>query len=317
MTRSVLTWRIQGEDLVGTLHPPDSDWSGDGQTAQDLAVLLLNSGPAPRAGNSDLSVHVAERLAAHGIPVLRFDFAGLGDSSGETPNDKEQYWRDVLAGRNDLTTLALVRRVKRELGLTRVVVGGLCAAALPALRAADRDTNDVAGVILLEPAFHVTIPRVVTTADSTPTVVSPKPSLLQRAFSIREWLLFLTGDNPLARACRPLQGQLLEALKSSFGHTLPSDANVALVCNWQNSLSRGIPSLVVVAEGQRADCDLPRILGSLPKERAALVSLVRIPRTNHLLTAGTARETVVEGIDRWVLANFGAPTPTRVPAHGW
>ncbi|HTF88625.1 MAG TPA: alpha/beta fold hydrolase [Planctomycetota bacterium] len=316
MTRSVLTWRIQGEDLVGTLHAPDPEWSGDGQAGQDLALLLLNSGPAPRAGNSDLSVHVAERLASRGIPVLRFDFAGLGDSSGETPNDKEQYWRDVLAGRNDQTTMALVRRVKRELGLSRVVVGGLCAAALPTLRAADRDSNDVSGVILLEPAFHLTIPRVVTTADSRPAVVSPKRNLLERALSVREWLLFLTGENPLARACRPLRTQMLEALKASFGHTLPTDANVALVCNWQNSLARGVPSLVVVAEGQRADCDLPRILGSLPKERAALVSQVRIPRTNHILTAGTARETVVDSIDRWIAANFGAPTATRVTAHG-
>jgi alpha-beta hydrolase superfamily lysophospholipase len=310
VARTLLTWRIHDEDLVGTCHAPALEQPASSWRSYDVGVLLLNAGPAPRAGNSDLSVHVADRLALRGIPVFRFDFAGLGDSSGPTPHDKEAYWREVLDGRNDQATLALVRRIRREFNVSRLIVGGLCAAAVPALRTADRITKEVAGVILLEPALHLTIPRVLVTPDAT-LVVAPQRTKLQRALSVHEWLLFLTGDNRIARAVRPMRTFLLETLRSSVGHTLPTDANVALVQRWQSSLVRGVQSLVVVAERQRADSDLPRILHSLPKEHAQLVSVVRVPRTNHLLTSGGAREAVVAAIERWVLERFVA---RRAPA---
>lgn len=50
-----------------------------------VGVLILNAGPAPRAGNSDLSVRIGDRLAARGNSVLRFDPPGLGDSRGSVP----------------------------------------------------------------------------------------------------------------------------------------------------------------------------------------------------------------------------------------
>jgi alpha-beta hydrolase superfamily lysophospholipase len=315
VTRSALRWHIQGEDLVGTLHAPPAEWRGEMARSHELGVLLLNAGPAPRAGNSDLSVHIADRVAQHGVPVFRFDFAGLGDSTGATPLDKDVYWRDVLAGRNDEATFVLVRRIKREFRIARLVIGGLCAAAVPALRTADRDTRDVAGVILLEPAVHLTMPRVFVTSDSKVVVEAmSERTRLQRALSAREWLLFLTGENRFARALRPMRTYLLDRLKASVGHTLPTDANVALVRRWQGSLLRGVPTLTVVAQGQRADGDLPRILQSL--QHRELVSVVRIPETNHILTGGSARDTVVGEVERWLTETFsGSITLAAQPSR--
>lgn len=306
MTRSILTWRIHGEDLVGTLHEPTASHSDSAPRFHGLGALLLNAGPAPRAGNSDLSVHLGERLAAAGIPVFRFDFAGLGDSSGARPPDKCGYWQDVVDGRNDAATLELVRRVKREYALPRLIVGGLCSAALPALRVADSESQEVAGLLLLEPALHMTIPRV--GPDPVSVVERTDSSRLRRALSLREWLLFLTGESKLARAARPLRAPLLSALKASAGHTLPRDANVPLIGRWQNCLQRGVPALAVVAEGQRIDGDLPRILHTFPSARRSLVDVVRVPRTNHVLTTGHARDTVLDATERWLREHFGSPT---------
>ncbi|HUR27028.1 MAG TPA: alpha/beta fold hydrolase [Planctomycetota bacterium] len=312
MTRSILTWRIHGEDLVGTLHEPTTIPSERGPRFQDLGVLLLNAGAAPRAGNSDLSVHIGERLAAAGIPVFRFDFAGLGDSTGATPEDKCGYWESVVEGRNDAATLALVRRIKRQFGLSRLIVGGLCSAALPALRVADRDARDVAGLLLLEPALHMTIPRV----GSDPAAIAERvnTSRLRRAFSLREWLLFLTGESKVARAARPLRAPLLSALRASAGHTLPRDANVTLIAHWQSCLLRGIPALAVVAEGQRIDGDIPRILHTFSGPCRALVDIVRVPRTNHILTSGGARDVVLDAAERWVQTHF-AEAASRGRTH--
>src|SRR5262245_60909870 len=122
--RQILAWRARGEELIGTWHVP----AAASASAPACAVLLLNAGPAPRAGNSDLSVHLGDRLAGRGTPVFRFDFPGLGDSSGALPPDSDAYWREVQAGRNDEVTLALATRIREQFGITHIVVGGLCAA---------------------------------------------------------------------------------------------------------------------------------------------------------------------------------------------
>lgn len=64
-------------DLLGWYHPPEPG------LARDLGVVLC----APN-GYESLCVHwalriLAERLAAHGIPTVRFDLAGTGDALGD------------------------------------------------------------------------------------------------------------------------------------------------------------------------------------------------------------------------------------------
>lgn len=64
-----------GEGLAGILTRP----SGPG-SADRPAALLLNVGLTYRVGPSRLYVRLARQLAADGIPTLRFDFSGVGDS---------------------------------------------------------------------------------------------------------------------------------------------------------------------------------------------------------------------------------------------
>ena len=48
-----------------------------------LGVIILIGGPQYRAGAHRQFVHLARSLADEGIACLRFDFRGMGDSSGE------------------------------------------------------------------------------------------------------------------------------------------------------------------------------------------------------------------------------------------
>jgi hypothetical protein len=63
-------------NLVGVLCHP----SPDQPTAEDTFVILLNSGTLHRVGPCRLYVKLAQHLANIGIPSLRFDFSGIGDS---------------------------------------------------------------------------------------------------------------------------------------------------------------------------------------------------------------------------------------------
>jgi hypothetical protein len=70
--------------LVATLTPAAHSGSG----APRCIAVLTNSGVIPRSGPHRMNVHLARRFAEMGIPSIRFDMSGLGDSrrsSGTLP----------------------------------------------------------------------------------------------------------------------------------------------------------------------------------------------------------------------------------------
>lgn len=72
---TALVFECQGEQLLGIVHKP----------AKPIAVGIvpvIAGGPQYRAGVSRNMVEMAREMSAAGIPVLRFDHRGLGDSSG-------------------------------------------------------------------------------------------------------------------------------------------------------------------------------------------------------------------------------------------
>jgi uncharacterized protein len=65
-----------GEALIGIVHRP--------QVPAVVGVLaVVAGGPQYRAGVGRGMVSLARALACNGVPVMRFDYRGLGDSSGD------------------------------------------------------------------------------------------------------------------------------------------------------------------------------------------------------------------------------------------
>lgn len=118
--------------LVGVLHPTP--------TPASCGVLILVGGPQYRAGSHRQFVLLARFLAAQGVPVLRFDYQGMGDSDGEAL-DFSNIGGDITAA----ITLACQR-----LNLQGVVIWGLCDAASAALLHSVDDPR-VRGLVLLNP----------------------------------------------------------------------------------------------------------------------------------------------------------------------
>jgi exosortase A-associated hydrolase 1 len=102
-----------GDRLLGILHRPrDGDPS--------VGVVLVVGGPQYRVGSHRQFVLLARHLAAAGIPVFRFDYRGMGDSTGAA--------RDFEAIGED-TRAALEAFLAQMPGVGQVVLWGLCDAA--------------------------------------------------------------------------------------------------------------------------------------------------------------------------------------------
>lgn len=114
-----------------------------------VAAIFLNAGAVRRIGPNRIWVETARRWAALGVPTLRIDLDGIGDSEGDAARYRdvgEFYERDELAGEIRAYADALVART----GAARLVLAGLCAGGYWAYHGADRDER-VAAAYLLNP----------------------------------------------------------------------------------------------------------------------------------------------------------------------
>ncbi len=122
-----------GEPMVGVIHRPEGEAT--------RGVLVVVGGPQYRVGSHRQFLLLARHLAADGIPVMRFDYRGMGDSPGAS--------RTFESVGEDLRH-AIDRFVEACPGVREVVVWGLCDAASAALFYAADDPR-VAGLVLLNP----------------------------------------------------------------------------------------------------------------------------------------------------------------------
>ena len=104
-------------------------------------VVLVVGGPQYRVGSHRQFTLLARALAQQGVPVLRFDYRGMGDSEGEM--------RDFLDVDADLRA-AIDAFTAQVPSVQEVVLWGLCDAATAAMLYAHQDKR-VAGLVLLNP----------------------------------------------------------------------------------------------------------------------------------------------------------------------
>ncbi|NBV19045.1 hydrolase 1, exosortase A system-associated [Janthinobacterium sp.] len=104
-------------------------------------VLVVTGGPQYRVGSHRQFTLLAAALAARGLPVLRFDLRGMGDSEGSA--------RDYRAAGPDIAG-ALAQFFAAVPSLREVVLWGLCDGATAAACHAPHDAR-VQALVLLNP----------------------------------------------------------------------------------------------------------------------------------------------------------------------
>jgi hypothetical protein len=124
--------------LAGVLTEPDqASWR-----AGAPAVLMWNVGLNHHVGPWRFNVELARMLGKRGVPSLRFDVSGLGDS--ETRRDTRSDHERALADVTDAIGYLEKRKIARS-----VILVGFCSSVDAAHVLAARDPR-VAGVVYLE-----------------------------------------------------------------------------------------------------------------------------------------------------------------------
>src|SRR5882672_10364144 len=113
-----------GRPLAGWTHLPASD------RMYDCGVVLCNPFGIEMMSTRRAFRHLADRLARRGVPVLRFDFDGTGDSAG-TDHDAARVERWMESIDHAIHQLGQVSGVKR-VALVGLRLGALLARAYAA-----------------------------------------------------------------------------------------------------------------------------------------------------------------------------------------
>jgi uncharacterized protein len=221
-TESALVVRCQGEQLVCVLHDPPA--------ASDLpGVLVIVGGPQYRVGSHRQFVLMARAFANAGYPVLRFDYRGMGDSSGEM-RTFEQVSEDIR--------VAIDCFMRARPGMPGVVLWGLCDAAAAALMYGTSDTR-VCALVLANPWVR-------TAAGQAKAYVQQYYTrrFLQRSF----WRKLLSGGLDIPKAVRELAATV-RATRSPEGGAQPQSATESFLGRMLRGMQRfASPVLIVISE---------------------------------------------------------------------
>ena len=128
-----VSFNVGKEICTGIIHSP-LDY-------QSTAVLVVVGGPQYRVGSHRQFVQLSRAMARQGIPSMRFDYSGMGDSSGL----KKTF--DKVCDDIEVAIDVLMKELQ---GVRNVVIWGLCDAASAALMYAPKDKR-VSGLVILNP----------------------------------------------------------------------------------------------------------------------------------------------------------------------
>ena len=113
-TEHAVTFPCAGEQLLGIVAAPE--------LPQATGVLIVVGGPQYRVGSHRQFLLLSRALAEAGYPAMRFDFRGMGDSTGEL-RDFEGVNEDIGAAINAFQAHCPQSRTHRALGAMRCRLG--------------------------------------------------------------------------------------------------------------------------------------------------------------------------------------------------
>lgn len=189
-TERPLLVNCMGDDMVAILHPVERPTR--------CGVLILVGGPQYRLGSHRQFLLLARQLAAAGIPAMRFDFRGMGDSAGEF-SGFEAVAPDIAAA---VDTFA-----QECPGLESIVLWGLCDGASAGILYAPSDKR-ISALVLVNPWVRT---------EAGLARAHLKYYYVRRAFSGGFWRKVFSG--------RFQTGKSLASLWRNFSHAIGSGSN--------------------------------------------------------------------------------------------
>lgn len=289
----------EGSELVGMVHVP-------AEVRSRGMLLVVAGGPQYRGGVCRMQVQMARELAAAGVPVMRFDYRGLGDSEGQFRGfgDVE---RDLAA--------AVAEFQAQVPGLAEVVLWGGCDAASASLIHGWK-LPQVTGLVLGNPWVH---------SDATSDAVAVK-HFSQRARDLDFWMKVVKLQyNPLPAAWTLVRASAARLLPKDGGnHTGAAtldDASLPFQARMRIGMSQFKGDVLLLMSGRSL---LAKEFDELVDTQAAWQQALRSPRqlarvdiadADQAFSTIGARIEVNQVTRRWMLdpREFGRWSPAALP----
>lgn len=295
-TEVPVVFDCQGSRLVGVVHVP----------AQSRARGLLSvvaGGPQYRGGLARMQVRMARRLAAAGVPVMRFDYRGLGDSEG--------HFRGFRHVEQDIGA-AIQTFMAQVPAMREVALWGGCDASSAGLINGWKFPQ-VSGLLLGNPFVHSE-----ETGDQV-AVAHYRQRLRDKDF----WLKLLRGGyNPLpalATLLRRARTRLWRALGGGRGSDTVAVARDDPALPFQQRMCLGLSRfkgdvLMVISGRSLVSKEFDQLLSQSPQWQRALSApsqLVRVdlPNADQAYSSISTQNEVIDLVTRWMC------TPEQVPGH--
>lgn len=272
-----------GQCLIGILCEPPQGAAAPGAPA----VLLATVGTNHRVGPNRLWVELSRELAAAGIPALRFDLSGMGDSEPRPGSENE-----LERGRLDMTD-AMDALISRGVA-TRFVLVALCS-GVDAAHVVTRDDPRVAAAVFIDGYAHRTSGWYL------------RHHTL-RYFEQRRWRLYFER---LARRLR--HGPPSKAPQALYTRQYPDVAT--LERDFAVMVDRHLRLLFVFTGGTDRHYNYAAQFHAMfRRDFRPHVDVDYLRRADHVFFNGVERERLLGRLVAWIAAATLAPAPTAVSA---
>lgn len=259
-----------GEQLLGIITTPELPGK--------IGVLFIVGGPQYRAGSHRQFLLLSRALAAAGYSAMRFDYRGMGDSSGDLRN---------FEAIDDDIGAAIDAFCAHCTQLERIVLWGLCDAASASLLYWDttRDAR-IGGLILLNPWIR---------SEATLARAYVKHYYGQRLVQPEFWHKLLTGRLGIGRALAGFIGSLRRARQQN-----PSTEEVR-VMSFQKRMLRGLhefpgASTLILSGNDYTAKEFLESANASPAWQEVLkrdnVSMTEVPAADHTFSSAVWRSGV-------------------------
>jgi exosortase A-associated hydrolase 1 len=259
-----------------------------------LGVLVIVGGPQYRVGSHRQFLLLSRKLAAHGVPCMRFDYRGMGDSTGPVQGFEEAL-PDVGAA---------IGAFRQQLpGLERVVLWGLCDAASIACLFAPEDPR-VAGLVLVNPWVHT---------EATAAATYLKHYYARRLWDRQFWTKLARGEWRPRESLRSFTRLVGKALRSggASGDHGPSREGASAPGSLPDRMAAGLarfrgPVLFVLSGNDYTAREFMDVARASKRWATALaacrVAWKELPEADHTFSTAAHRDQVAEWTLEWVQA---------------
>ena len=295
MIETPVVFRAGDNDLFGIVSSPEANPRGTGVT------ILAGGRYAASCGRNRVAVRLAEQLCADGYTALRFDYHGVGDSSGTIDGFRSNrpFVEDVQGAVECL----------REFGVTRHIAIGDCFGARTALESIDR-------VPELEALLLVSLPlRDFARGEDSALRMAERVSIAGYGRKL------LSGDvwrslrnRKLRRAYRSIIGVKVKHVARSVASGGSEDAwlSRSAVARLEEASDRGMPVLMLYGTDEHYYEDFERAVGGRlgpVLEAAPRTEVKTVPGHMHAFRSLEAQELFLDIAREWLQRN-------DVPAAG-